>query len=169
MYNTQPQNFGLKNLGKISKSKLGDPPVKGDLKAPFSIATTPRCREGHYSFPWIAQIYPWSIPYNAECQARRRRVPFFWVFDMTRHGIEPQSPGPLANTLTARNYCIDDTKQVLFHPNVRTTKLKGILNTSTNPKRDILFFATTICIELTSNFGFPKAFFFCKNSYIGTS
>ena len=25
--------------------------VKSDLKAPFSIATTPRCRGGHYSFP----------------------------------------------------------------------------------------------------------------------
>ena len=25
----------------------------------------------------------------------------FWVFGMTRPGIEPRSPGPLANTLTA--------------------------------------------------------------------
>ena len=32
--------------------------VKGDLKAPFSLATTPRCREGHYSFLWIAPLYP---------------------------------------------------------------------------------------------------------------
>ena len=28
--------------------------------------------------------------------------PIFWVFGMTRPGIEPRSPGPLANTLTAR-------------------------------------------------------------------
>ena len=41
--------------------------VKDDLKAPFLIATTPRCREGCYSFPWIAPLYPWSVPYNAEC------------------------------------------------------------------------------------------------------
>ena len=41
--------------------------VKGDSKAPFSIATTPRCRGGHYSIPWIAPLYPWSIPYDAEC------------------------------------------------------------------------------------------------------
>ena len=27
--------------------------VTGDPKAPFSIATSPRCRGGHYSFPWI--------------------------------------------------------------------------------------------------------------------
>ena len=32
--------------------------VKGDQKAPFSLATTPRCKRGHYSFPWIAPLYP---------------------------------------------------------------------------------------------------------------
>ena len=31
--------------------------VEGDLKAPFSIATTPRCKEGRYSIPWIAPLY----------------------------------------------------------------------------------------------------------------
>ena len=40
--------------------------VEGDPKAPFSIATTPRCRGGH-SIPWIAPLYPWTVPYNAEC------------------------------------------------------------------------------------------------------
>ena len=39
--------------------------VKGDPKAPFSIATTPRCRGGRYSFLWIALLYLWSVPYNA--------------------------------------------------------------------------------------------------------
>ena len=33
------------------------PLVEGDLKVPFSIATTQRCRRGHYSFPWIAPLY----------------------------------------------------------------------------------------------------------------
>ena len=37
--------------------------VEGDPKAPFSVATTPRCRGGHYSFPRITPFYP----YNAEC------------------------------------------------------------------------------------------------------
>ena len=41
--------------------------VKGNLKAPFLIATTPKCREMRYSFPWIAPLYPWYVPYNAEC------------------------------------------------------------------------------------------------------
>ena len=39
--------------------------VKGDSKAPFSIATTPRCRGKHKTFPCIAPLYPWYIPYNA--------------------------------------------------------------------------------------------------------
>ena len=30
--------------------------VEGDLKAPFQIATTTRCRGGCYSFPWIAPL-----------------------------------------------------------------------------------------------------------------
>ena len=30
--------------------------VEGDQKAPFSIATTPKCRGGHNSFPWITPL-----------------------------------------------------------------------------------------------------------------
>ena len=41
--------------------------VEGDPKAPFSIATPPRCWGGRDSFSWIAPLYPYSIPYNAEC------------------------------------------------------------------------------------------------------
>ena len=32
--------------------------VEDDPKALFSIATAPRCREGCYSIPWIAPLYP---------------------------------------------------------------------------------------------------------------
>ena len=32
--------------------------VEANPKAPFSIATTPRCRGGRYSFSWIAPLYP---------------------------------------------------------------------------------------------------------------
>ena len=32
--------------------------VEGDQKAPFSLATTPWCREGCNSYPWIAPLYP---------------------------------------------------------------------------------------------------------------
>ena len=41
----------------VSKVKLATI-VEGDPKAPFSIATTPRCRGGRYSIPWIAPLYP---------------------------------------------------------------------------------------------------------------
>ena len=40
--------------------------VEGDLKGPFSLATTPRCRGGRYSFSWITSLYPWFVHYDAE-------------------------------------------------------------------------------------------------------
>ena len=46
-----------KTLNHISKYSYL-PLVEGDQKALFSIATTPRCRGGSYSFPWIAPFYP---------------------------------------------------------------------------------------------------------------
>ena len=73
----------------ISKVKLATL-VKGDPKAPFSIATSPKCRGGCYSIRSIAPFYLWSSPYSAECEA---------VFGMTQPGIEPRFPGPLLNTL----------------------------------------------------------------------
>ena len=42
---------------RIVKVKLATI-VEGDQKAPFSIASTPRCSGGCYSFPWIALLYP---------------------------------------------------------------------------------------------------------------
>ena len=73
--------------------------VKSDPKAPFSIATTPQCRGGGYFFLWIAPLYPWSVLYNAVL-SKESSSTIFWVFGMTQPGIEPRSPGPLANTLT---------------------------------------------------------------------
>ena len=66
--NTQVQRslFTGHSLSLISKVKLATI-VEGDPKAPFSIATTPRCRGGRYSIPRIAPLYPWTVPYNAEC------------------------------------------------------------------------------------------------------
>ena len=46
--------------------------VVGDPKVSFSIATTLRCRRRRYSIPWIAPLYPWSVPYNAVLS----KVPF---------------------------------------------------------------------------------------------
>ena len=41
--------------------------VEGDQKAPFSIAATSISRGGRYTFPLIAPLYPWYVPYIAEC------------------------------------------------------------------------------------------------------
>ena len=58
-----------KSPGKLTRSNISKLAtiVEGDPKAPFSIATTPRCRGGRYSIPRIAPLYPWTVPYNAEC------------------------------------------------------------------------------------------------------
>ena len=55
--------YVLKGKVKVKLATI----VEGDPKAPFSIATTPRCRGGRYSIPRIAPLYPWTVPYNAEC------------------------------------------------------------------------------------------------------
>ena len=70
--------------------------VEDDQKAPFSIATTLRCREGATSFP---KIVPLSLDtYIAEEVSST----IFKVFGMTRPGIEPMSREPLAITLPTR-------------------------------------------------------------------
>ena len=84
----------------VSKVKLATF-VAGDLKAPFSIATTSRCRDRRYSIPRIASLCPWYLPYNAVL-SKAASSTIFWVFGMTLPGIEPWSPGPLANTLLIR-------------------------------------------------------------------
>ena len=58
----QPTNQS-KNYSKVKLATI----VEGDQKAPLSIATTPRCRGGHYSFPWIAPLYPSYVSYISEC------------------------------------------------------------------------------------------------------
>ena len=73
--------------------------VEGDLKSPFSIATTLRCRGGHYSIPWIASLYPNLIMLNVKQDGIKYH---FWVSDMTRPRIELRSRRLLVNTLATR-------------------------------------------------------------------
>ena len=42
--------------------------VEDNPKTPFSLATTPRCRGGRYSFPWIAPFYPKPVYYYTDKQ-----------------------------------------------------------------------------------------------------
>ena len=66
--------------------------VEGDQKAPFSIATTPRCWGGRYSFPWIAPLYPRYVSYIAECSARRYQVPLLKSLVWRNQGLNPGLP-----------------------------------------------------------------------------
>ena len=68
--------------------------VEGDQKAHFSIATTLRCWGRHYwtTLPLIHTLYCWVL-------SKEALSTIFKVFGMTWPGIEPRSPGPLANTL----------------------------------------------------------------------
>ena len=40
---------------------------RGEPKGLFLIATTQRCSGENYSIPWIASLYSWFLPWNAEC------------------------------------------------------------------------------------------------------
>ena len=51
--------------------------VKGNMRAPFSIAKTPKSSRGRYSFPWISPLYPCYVLYNAEFWAKGHQVPLF--------------------------------------------------------------------------------------------
>ena len=73
--------------------------VKGDPKAPFSIATTPRCRGSRYSFLWIAPLTldPYFIMLSVKQEGIKYRFQCLW-YDSTC--IEPRYLGPLANSQT---------------------------------------------------------------------
>ena len=94
--------------------------VEGDPKVPFSIATTPRCRGGRHSIPWIAQVYPWSSPYSAVL-SKAASSTIFWVFGITRPGIERWSPRPLANTLLIKPMAL---MNILYCHNVISTLVR---------------------------------------------
>ena len=76
--------------------------IEGDQKALFSIVTTPMCREERYSFSRFAPNL--SLMRTLYCWVLSKEVSsiIFKVFGMTQPGIEPRSPGQLANTLPTR-------------------------------------------------------------------
>ena len=73
--------------------------VGGNMKASFSIATTPRYRTKHYSFPWIASL-TFDL-YLIMLSVKQGIAKYnFWVFGMTQPRIESWSPMPLTKKLT---------------------------------------------------------------------
>ena len=72
--------------------------VVGDPKAHFSITPTPKCRGVHYSIPRIALQFTLDT-YLIMLSVKQGGIKYlFWVFGMTRPGLEPRSVRPLANT-----------------------------------------------------------------------
>ena len=64
--------------------------VKSDPKAPFLIATTPRCRGGGTAFLWLLHftLDPYLITLSVKQGGIKHN--FFLVFGMTRREIEPR-------------------------------------------------------------------------------
>ena len=68
--------------------------VEGDLKAPFLIATTQRCREG--ATPFLGLLHFTVDPYLIMLSIKQGRSKYnFWIFSMTRHETKSSFPGPL--------------------------------------------------------------------------
>ena len=65
--------------------------VEGYSKAPFSVATTPRCSGRRYYFPWISPLYPRYAPYISECWASRYQVPFLKSLVWLDLGLNPET------------------------------------------------------------------------------
>ena len=93
-----PSTTVASNLLKCFVLSKVDDLSRGWPNSSFWIATTRRCRGGGHSFPWIAPLYLWSLPYNAVL-SKVVSSTILWVFGMTRPRIKPHSPAPLASTL----------------------------------------------------------------------
>ena len=103
-------NF-LNNFRIYKKVKLATV-VEGDPKAPFLIATTPIA-------PFLGLIHFTLDPYLKILSVKQGGiVSHFWVFGMTRPGIEPRSPGPYIYIL----------KKYRNKPTVRKYKLLKSIN-----------------------------------------
>ena len=70
-------------IGVRSKVKLATLD-EGDLKAPFSIATTPRCRGGHYSF--FGLLHFTFDPYHIILNVKQGGIKYYFLslcYDLT--------------------------------------------------------------------------------------
>ena len=91
--------------------------VKRDPKAPFSIATTPKCRGGRYSIPRIAPLYPWSSPFNIDYLTRRHQASFFESLVWLDLGLNLSLPDHW-RTLNSLGQCgLEGLKHGVHHKN----------------------------------------------------
>ena len=82
----------------ILEIKLADH-SQGRTEGSFSIATTPKCMWGCYSFSWIASL---TLDSSLNCCALSKYATstIFWVFGMTQPRIQPLVAQTSANTWT---------------------------------------------------------------------
>ena len=76
----------------VSKIKLMTL-VKGDPKAPFSIATTPRCRGGRYSFPGLLHFTLDAYLIMLSVKQGGIKYHFFKSLVWLNLGLNPDLPG----------------------------------------------------------------------------
>ena len=72
--------------------------VEGDQKAPFSIATTPRCRGGHYSFPWSTCLNRYHTITDVDTTALLLTKPLSDDDSGFRHGFGAEASLPLTRS-----------------------------------------------------------------------
>ena len=71
--------------------------VEGDLKAPFQYVLYRGVEEG--ATPFHGLLHFTLNPYLIVLSTKQGGIKYhIWVFGINRPGIEPRSPGPLANT-----------------------------------------------------------------------
>ena len=112
--------------------------VENNPKAAFSIATTPRCWEGHYSFPWLAPLTPTEWLDQASlvvertsyfCLARKLIWPLWsthiftqwgWLnlFSLDNFSGQHQTGEKSPNTLFPRSFGYVDC-DAKFHPDIQ--------------------------------------------------
>ena len=85
------QNFRILIQYRLNVSKLVTL-VEGDPKAPFSIATTLRCRGRCYSIPWFAPLYTWFLPYKSVKQGAIKYYFFSLWYDSTWDWTQVSQP-----------------------------------------------------------------------------
>ena len=72
---------------------------ESDVEAAFSIATTLRCKRGHYSFPELLHFT--LDPYFIMLSVKQGGIKYHFL-SLWYNSIKPRSPRPLENTLLIR-------------------------------------------------------------------
>ena len=112
--------------------------VEGDQRALFSIATRLTCR-GALIPSLVALLYPWYVPYVAECSARWYQIPFLKSLVWLDLGLNPSFPhhkrklNSLGQYIYMNNIVVSVTQCFLLHAFIRPSSnlMSGLLRCGT--------------------------------------